>query len=83
VGLRYETTPDQFVWLLPQLRERLAAREQVEVASGLPRVRIIGFGASSVDVELRAHVLTAGSRPRAGLVANRRPGPPPGTLRTN
>ena len=58
LGLRYETTPEQIEWFLGMLRERLAAHDMIEVVPGMPRVRLIGFGASSIDIEARAYVLT-------------------------
>ena len=58
IGLRYETTPDQLAWLLDILRRTLAEHAMVEKAPGMPRVRLMAYGASSLDVELRAHVLT-------------------------
>ena len=59
IGLRYETSPEQFEWLVEELREKIGAHPMVEEAPGFPRIRMTGFGASSIDVEVRAHVLTA------------------------
>lgn len=59
IGLRYETSPEQFEWLIEELREKIGAHPMVEEAPGFPRIRMTGFGASSIDVEVRAHVLTA------------------------
>lgn len=59
LGLRYETSPAQFEWLLDALRRLLIAHPTVEKARGLPRVVLTGFGASSIDIELRAYVLTS------------------------
>ncbi|MEQ8653584.1 MAG: mechanosensitive ion channel family protein [Kiloniellales bacterium] len=59
LGLRYETTPDQLEWLLSETRRRVGEHPKVEVSSGFPRVRVMGFGASSIDVEVRAYVITA------------------------
>lgn len=59
VGLRYETSPEQFEWLLDELRHKIGAHPMVEQAPGFPRIRMVGFGASSIDVEIRAHILTA------------------------
>lgn len=58
IGLRYETSRDQFAWLLPELRRRFAAHPLVEETGGFPRVRMVGFGASSIDVDVRAYVMT-------------------------
>lgn len=56
VGLRYETTPDQLRHVIVQLRDLLIAHPKV-----LPdplRVRLVNFGASSLDLELLAYVDT-------------------------
>lgn len=58
IGLRYETSPDQFEWLLEDLRQTFAAHPLIEQTASMPRIRIIGFGASSIDVEIRANILT-------------------------
>ncbi len=58
LGVRYETTPDQFEGLLNELRRRIAAHPMVEETSDMPRVRLLKFGASSLDIDLRAYVLT-------------------------
>ncbi|MEM0908674.1 MAG: mechanosensitive ion channel family protein [Pseudomonadota bacterium] len=59
IGVRYETSRAQIEWLVEELRDRLTAHEMVEEASGLPRVRLVGFGSSSIDIEVRAYVLTS------------------------
>ncbi len=59
LGLRYETTPGQFEWLLEEIRLKLEAHPQVEKAPGMPRVRLIGFGDSSIEIDVRAYFLTA------------------------
>lgn len=61
LGLRYETSPEQFEWLLTELRRVLAAHEMVENSSVSPRVALTGFGSSSINLEVRAHVLTSDS----------------------
>jgi len=56
LGLRYETTPDQLRWVLIELRRVLHAHPKV-----LPdplRVRFVGFGAYSLDLEVFAYVDT-------------------------
>ena len=58
IGLRYETSPEQLVWLGAAVRNELGASPMVESTADHPRVRVLGFGASSIDVELRANVLT-------------------------
>lgn len=57
VGLRYETTPEQLQQVLARLREMLLAHPRVDPVPA--RVRLVGLGASSLDVELFAYVLTA------------------------
>jgi MscS family membrane protein len=55
LNLRYETTADQLRYLLVQLRELLYQHPRVD--SSTVRVRFIGFGQSSLDVEIAAYVL--------------------------
>lgn len=43
--------------LTDALHRRLRARREVEVGPDLPRVRVVGFGGSTVEIELFAHVL--------------------------
>jgi MscS family membrane protein len=57
LGFRYETSPDQLRYLLSELRRLLWAHPKIEVDS--VRVRFVGFGAYSLDVELLAYVLTS------------------------
>lgn len=59
LGLRYETTRLQLEWILATMRSRLSAHPMVEETPGMPRVRLTDFGASAIEVEIRAHVLTA------------------------
>ena len=56
IGLRHETTPDQLRWILIQLKRLLLAHPKVHRDPA--RVRFIGFGASSLDVEIFAYTLT-------------------------
>jgi MscS family membrane protein len=56
LGLRYETTPDQLRWLLVELKALLLAHPRVSPDPA--RVRFVGFGASSLDVELFLFVNT-------------------------
>lgn len=58
LGVRYETTPDQFDGLLSELRTRIAAHAMVEETSDMPRIRLLKFGSSSIDIDVRAYVLT-------------------------
>lgn len=59
VGLRYETSRLQLLWILEEMRKSVAAHPMVETGTGTPRIRLIGFGASSIELEVRATVLTA------------------------
>jgi MscS family membrane protein len=54
--LRCETTPDQIRWLLVQLRELLYAHPRID--NDPARVRFVGFGEQSLDVEIFAYVRT-------------------------
>lgn len=58
IGLRYETSAEQLVWLGEAVTNELGASAMVECTADHPRVRVLGFGASSIDVEVRANVLT-------------------------
>jgi MscS family membrane protein len=55
LGLRYETTVEQLRCILAEIREMLFGHPKVESASA--RVRFIGFGTSSLDMEVFAYVL--------------------------
>jgi MscS family membrane protein len=55
--LRYETRPDQLRHLLVKLRELLVGHPRIDPATA--RARFIGFGASSLDVEVFAYVRTS------------------------
>jgi MscS family membrane protein len=54
--LRYETTPDQLRFILAKLRELLLAHPKVTPEPA--RVRFIGFGEHSLDLEVFAYVET-------------------------
>ena len=56
IGVRYETSPDQVRRLVGRIRELLAAHPKV-VQDPL-RVRFVGFGASSLDIEIHTYVET-------------------------
>lgn len=56
IGVRYETAPDQLRQLLAKVREMLLAHPAIDPNPA--RVRFIGFGASSLDIEIYAYVLT-------------------------
>jgi MscS family membrane protein len=57
LGVRYETTPDQLRFVLAELRSMLLAHPKVSPDPA--RVRFVGFGAYSLDLELFAYVYTA------------------------
>ncbi len=57
IGVRYETTPEQLRFLLTGLREILL--EHPRVTEDPARVRFVGFGAYSLDIEIFAYVDTA------------------------
>jgi MscS family membrane protein len=54
LGLRYETTAEQLRCILAEIREMLFGHPKVESASA--RVRFIGFGTSSLELEVFAYV---------------------------
>ena len=61
LNLRYETTADQLRYLLVQLRELLYRHPRVDSASAY--VRFIGFGQSSLDVEVFAYIVETAQGP--------------------
>lgn len=56
IGLRYETRPEQLRHVLAKLRELLLAHPKVTPEPA--RVRLIGFGASSLNLEVFAYIDT-------------------------
>lgn len=58
IGVRYETTPEQLHALVTMLRERIGDHPKVLADDQLPRVTVAEFGASSIDIEVRAYVDT-------------------------
>ena len=56
IGVRYESSPDQVRRLVGRIRETLAAHPKV-VQDPL-RVRFVGFGPSSLDIEIHTYVGT-------------------------
>ncbi len=54
IGLRYETSPDQIRYILVAVREMLYAHPKVDPDAA--RIRFVGFGASSLDLEVFAYV---------------------------
>lgn len=59
IELQRETSPDQLRSLLARMRELL--RHDSRVDPDVARVRLIGFGESSLDVEIYCHILTGSS----------------------
>jgi MscS family membrane protein len=57
IGVRYETTPDQLRYILVEVRKLLYAHERVTVDPA--RIRFVGFGAYSLDLEIFAYVDTS------------------------
>ena len=57
IGLRYETGPEQLRYVLVKLREMLLGHPRVHPDP--VRARFIGFGASSLDIEVFAYVMTS------------------------
>jgi MscS family membrane protein len=55
LGLRYETTPEQLRYVLVEVRKLLYAHPKVSAEPA--RVRFLGFGSSSLDLEVFAYVL--------------------------
>ncbi len=56
IGLQHGTSPDQLRSLLSKIRVLL--QQDARVATEPARVRLIGFGESSLNVEIYCHVLT-------------------------
>jgi MscS family membrane protein len=56
IGVRYETSSDQLRFVLATLREMLLGHPRIDPDSA--RVRFIGFGASSLDIEVFAYAMT-------------------------
>jgi MscS family membrane protein len=57
ISLRYQTTPDQLRYVLTNIYEMLCRHPSVE--SGTARIRFVKFGASSLDLELFAYIVTS------------------------
>jgi MscS family membrane protein len=56
IGLRYETTLEQLRYVLAKLREMFIAHPKIDNDSR--RVRFVGYGSSSLDIEIRVYALT-------------------------
>src|SRR5262245_29147627 len=57
LSLRYETRPEQLRYVLVKLRQLLLGHPRVH--GDTARVRLVGFGASSLDLEVFAYVRTS------------------------
>jgi len=57
IGLRYETDPDQLRHVLASIRKMLLSHPKI--THDTVRVRFIGYGNSSLDIEIRAYSKTA------------------------
>jgi MscS family membrane protein len=56
IGLIYQTSPDQLRWVLTELRKLLVAHPMI--TEDPARVRFVGFGPHSLDLEIFAYVPT-------------------------
>jgi MscS family membrane protein len=57
LGLRYETSPDQLRFILVEIKKLLLGHPKIDPDPA--RVRFVGFGAYSLDLEIFAYVTTA------------------------
>lgn len=58
IGVRCDATTEQLRSLLKDIRALLDAHPQVDMDPTIASVRLIGFGESSIDIEISCHVLT-------------------------
>jgi len=58
IGVRCDATADQLRSLLTKIRVLLDAHAQVDMDPRVSSVCLIGFGESSLDIEISCHVLT-------------------------
>jgi MscS family membrane protein len=56
IGLRYETELDQLRYVLAKLREMCLAHPKID--NDTLRIRFIGYGSSSLDIQIRVYALT-------------------------
>jgi MscS family membrane protein len=56
IGLRYETPLEQLRYVLAKLREMFVAHPKI--GNDTVRVRFVGYGSSSLDIEIRVYALT-------------------------
>jgi MscS family membrane protein len=54
IGLRYETTPDQIRYILVEIRKLLYSHPRV--LADPARVRFVGFGDCSLDIDIFAYI---------------------------
>ncbi|SMF27002.1 mechanosensitive ion channel family protein [Pseudobacteriovorax antillogorgiicola] len=57
LGVRHETSPDQLRYLLAEIKRLLVAHQRID--NDPARVRFVGFGASSLDIEIFAYAKTS------------------------
>ena len=65
IALRCETSPENLRYILVRLRELLLSHPRVHPEPA--RARFIGFGASSLDIEVFAYVMTRDSAEFLGI----------------
>ena len=56
IGLRYETESDQLIYVLAKIREMFSAHPRIDIET--IRVRFAGYGASSLDIDIRVYAKT-------------------------
>ncbi len=56
IGLRYETKPEQLRYVLVKLREMALAHPMID--NSTRRIRFLGYGSSSLDIQIRIYALT-------------------------
>ncbi len=56
VGLRYETKLEQLRYVLAKIREMCLAHTKID--NDTRRIRFIGYGSSSLDIQIRVYALT-------------------------
>lgn len=55
IGLLYQTKPEQLRYVLAMLREMFVAHPKIH---NDPRIRFVGYGSSSLDIQIRVYALT-------------------------
>ncbi len=56
ISLRYETKPEQLRYVLVKLREMALAHPKID--NSTRRIRFLGYGSSSLDIQIRIYALT-------------------------